>query len=245
MASQRHSDYDLNTTIIHSGSLFGFLGDNTSPRDPGESVPPLQTCCNTSTGASLTTSSEHLEYDTTLSSRWWEKEAEEILRTNTTLRNLQLVCRFVPFQSQRLPRVVLSNRWKPALDAFLTSLRAQQCDKHDYPNNIGELDKDQKVDEILRRLRPPPLPRGRNWTWTPPKVITDPGDIAVAIDQEIHFEDWIKVALGYFSDPVALSDGVNLVEEVSLVTNLSQIITLTVTPGTENSKSFGILGCIK
>ena len=78
---------------------------------------------------------------------WWEEGAEKILR-GSDLEAIQLVCRFRTYRDESLPGEILRTRWSPLLDAFFVRLHAGDRE------TVAELDKDQKVEGILKQLSP-------------------------------------------------------------------------------------------
>ncbi|KAL9026178.1 MAG: hypothetical protein Q9196_005115 [Gyalolechia fulgens] len=78
---------------------------------------------------------------------WWEEGAEKVLR-GSDLEAIQLVCRFRTYRDESLPGEILRTRWSPLLDAFFVCLHAGDWE------TVAKLDKDQKVEGILKQLSP-------------------------------------------------------------------------------------------
>ncbi|KAJ5918256.1 hypothetical protein N7454_010631 [Penicillium verhagenii] len=134
--------------------------------------------------------------------RWWEDEATTVLWAF----NIPEICtliRYALFRDEELPRQALLSRNAETIDAFLVSLADTW--EHRYLSNLSHL---QRVEEVLRRLRIPPL-REVHWSWFPPRHSVEPRNIAFAIELEshcqfmrMHFEDIVRAALGYSAPSV-------------------------------------------
>lgn len=80
---------------------------------------------------------------------WWEVEAEKILR-GPSLHAIQLLCRYHIYRDDCTPESILRKRWPSRLDSFLLNLSGGTYNCSD----VTDLDLDQKVREILKRLVP-------------------------------------------------------------------------------------------
>jgi hypothetical protein len=127
---------------------------------------------------------------------WWEAGAEGILR-GTDLYAIQLVCRFQTYGSRSDPGSILRTRWAPILDSFLLRLRPGEG------ANVVDLDKDQKVEEILKLLLPSLPPSDHLEDWPPDEVFNEPDTSRAALRLEdasnsnfkkISFSDWAGAA---------------------------------------------------
>lgn len=81
---------------------------------------------------------------------WWEAEAEHILR-GPDLNAIQLLCRYRTYRDSSIPASILRPRWAPSLNNFLLQLSAGAYNRSD----VDDLELDQKVREIMKRLVPP------------------------------------------------------------------------------------------
>jgi len=107
--------------------------------------------------------------------RWWEDGAKNILRGND-LQDIKLICRFRTYSDENLPREILHTRWLPLLNTFFLNLH--EGDRQ----AVNDLNKDQKVEGILKKLVPP-LPS------------SDPSDIQ-KLHELLQEEDVSQSALG-------------------------------------------------
>lgn len=80
-----------------------------------------------------------------LSCRWWEDGAKNILREND-LQNIKLICRFRIYSDENLSREILHMRWLSLLNTFFLNLHK------DDRQAVNDLNKDQKVEKILKKL---------------------------------------------------------------------------------------------
>ncbi|KAJ5769119.1 hypothetical protein N7520_003678 [Penicillium odoratum] len=137
-----------------------------------------------------------------ISYRWWEDEATTVLWA-FNIPDLCLLIRYALFRDENLPRNALISRNAETVDLFLLAL----SDAREHPS-FYVLSNVQRVEEVLRRSRIPPL-RPIHWSWFPPRGGLDPRSIASAIEKESHcqflrvdFEEIVRAALGYPSPSV-------------------------------------------
>ncbi|KAJ5623099.1 hypothetical protein N7490_011704 [Penicillium lividum] len=132
-----------------------------------------------------------------ISYRWWEDEATTVLWA-FNIPDLCLLIRYALFRDENLPRNALISRNAETVDLFLLAL----SDVREHPS-FYVLSNVQRVEEVLRRSRIPPL-RPIHWSWFPPRGGLDPRSIASAIEKESHcqflrvdFEEIVRASLGY------------------------------------------------
>ena len=134
-----------------------------------------------------------------ISYRWWEDEARAVLWAFNIPEICQVI-RYGLFQDENFPRSSLLSRNADTIDAFLVTL----AQRHEH-QLLGNLSHVQRVEEILRRSRIPPL-QPVPWMWFPPQPAhdLDAREIANAIEAESHhqfrkiaFEEIVRASLGY------------------------------------------------
>jgi len=139
---------------------------------------------------------------------WWDVEAEKVLR-GSDLQAMQLLCRFHTYRDDSLPRSILRTRSVSTLNTFLLHLGAGTNSRQ----AVVDLDVDQKVEEILKRLIPslPPSNSGGNWVSHKAVLQQDASRVASELNeasflefQKISFPDWVREALypDDYVDPV-------------------------------------------
>lgn len=177
----------------HTPGPFVYPSDHTIGSSPAAT--PLQEPCNQR--CLFQSSSERPRFYVPY--RWWEDEATTVLWT-FDIQEIRRVVRFGLFHDENLPRTVLQSRNASTVDDFLIALLEPQ--ERPFISNLSHV---QKVEEILRRLKPscsPTIP----WSWFPSQANqqTDPREIALKIDAESHlqfkgisFEEWVRYSLGY------------------------------------------------
>ncbi len=105
---------------------------------------------------------------------WWETGAKDILR-GTDLYAIHLICRFQTYRNRSDPGSILLTRWAPILDSFLLRLRPG------HRATVVDLDKDQKVEEILKLLIPSLPPSDHLEDWPPFEVFNKPDTSRAAL----------------------------------------------------------------
>ena len=138
-----------------------------------------------------------------IASRWWEEAAEEVLRTSHTFNDIQLICKYLPFQEANIPCSILAGRQTDWLYAFLSTLQGHKYDKVQYRD-----DNSHEAREIVSLSRWPDssLPPAWDGEWVLPAISCqmDATIIAEKFDfnicktfGKITFYSWVRFSLGY------------------------------------------------
>ncbi len=125
-----------------------------------------------------------------IASRWWEAEAQNALETTTSVKDIQLICKYVPFSNPKTGILALSKQWKPRLDTLLISAHVKsdtpwspQVKMHEWsPSHVAEsivglLMKGQRISTVPRRRR----------CWTPPSPNSPVSAEEIAESLDNHF----------------------------------------------------------
>ncbi|KAI9702750.1 MAG: hypothetical protein M1836_007964 [Candelina mexicana] len=128
-------------------------------------------------------------------------EAKRILQS-CDVRNIELLCRFRPYEDESLPARILQCHREHRLDVILKCLDIQ----------ANNWDRDKKVEVILERVMLKPTYSTLKWMWPDFREMEemDPQRIAGIFDkrslyhfQRVPFEDWVRLALNHSPASVA------------------------------------------
>jgi len=120
-------------------------------------------------------------------------QAVQIVQTSHGIQDIQRVCQFCLEPDDRILEATLQRRWEPRLQLFLEELGVQS----------KSLNREQKIEVLLRKHIPPVSSLTFNSRWVPSDVLyeTNVGIIATTVDHEslshfrnIPFGDWVKQA---------------------------------------------------
>ncbi|KAL9103271.1 MAG: hypothetical protein Q9163_001673 [Psora crenata] len=150
----------------------------------------------------LDTASENEEV---INSRWWEAGAQRTLESTSSIKDIQLICRYVPFNNPHAISLALSKQRRPQLNTLYISAHF----KYNKKGNLYKCSPCQIAESIITLVLEgqeiSTLPRTRRY-WTPPNPASPVSVEEIAGSLEEHFcrlichvclKDWITAALGY------------------------------------------------
>ena len=57
-----------------------------------------------------------IEVDDQIALRWWEAKVQRILESTNSIKDIQFICKYIPFEDLNARLLALSKKWKPRLD---------------------------------------------------------------------------------------------------------------------------------
>ncbi len=141
-----------------------------------------------------------------LASRWWEAEAQRTLESTDSIKDIQLICNYVPFSNPNTRSLSLSEQWRPRLDALWWSAIQHT---NDPITPVHERTSPQVAESIVRLLckgQKTSNSLRRRHCWTPPSQNPPVNAERIAESLDSHASllfhpvcsrVWIEAALGY------------------------------------------------
>ena len=154
------------------------------------------------------TSDTTSENEEVIASRWWEAEAKRTLESTSSISDIQLICRYVPFNDPNAVSLALSKQRRPRLNTLCISVYLKYNRKWSPYVEVHEWSSSQAAETIVRLVLKgqeiSTLPRSRLWTPPSPDSLVSVENIAESLDrhvcllfEHVCLRDWIMAALGY------------------------------------------------
>lgn len=154
------------------------------------------------------------ENEADIASRWWEAKAQRTLESTSSIKDIQLICKYVPFDNPNAASLALSKQWRPQLETLWLSAHVKYNIRGSPRSKVHERSGSQVAESIVRlllagqKISTLPLSRHR---WTPPSLDSSVSAETIAGSLDDHFcflflhlcsRDWTKAALGYHTTAV-------------------------------------------
>jgi len=145
----------------------------------------------------------------TINSRWWEAKARNGLSYSIDIKEIGLICSFVPFQDPNIRHQLLATRENCTLENILVSLggmsrvknKRKEGENYQPDKQIRSLRLAEKVEKFLNARHTSSSPESAwNWKWEAPDDRTMAKVISSRVSSvfcTVIFSDWIRIALGY------------------------------------------------
>ena len=140
------------------------------------------------------------ENEVVITSRWWEAKAQKTLESTSSIADIQLICRYIPFSDPNAAILALSKQQRPQLNRLRKSAHLKSS-KKSSSSQVAEA----IVGSVLIGQETSTLPYSRPY-WTPPDPAspTIAEEIAGSLDEHfchlicyVYLRDLIAAALGY------------------------------------------------